>query len=137
MSPMCHVGRRLLLPIFISNVGRNQSASWIVTLTFLTKSVSNESTFFVQRAHSYRAFLRNHIRTNFTCSRDYRTVNLCSKLVLGTTGQSTCALNLFSSRQSSRFIPLDLLSSLQSSHFISILLLRHQEAHFIPLPLAL
>ena len=32
---------------------------------FLTTNVCNESAFFVQRAHPYRAFLRNHIRTNF------------------------------------------------------------------------
>ena len=65
MSPMNHVGRRLLPLIFIPNIGHNQSASRIIALTFLTKSVSNESAFFVQRAHPYRAFLRNHIRTNF------------------------------------------------------------------------
>ena len=65
MSPMNHVGRRLLPPIFILNSGHNQSASRIIALTFLTKNVSNESAFFVQRAHPYRAFLRNQIRTNF------------------------------------------------------------------------
>ena len=65
MSPMNHVGRRLLPPIFIPNIDHNQSASRIIALTFLTKNMSNESAFFVQRAHPYRAFLRNHIRTNF------------------------------------------------------------------------
>ena len=65
MSTMNHVGRRLLPPIFLPNIGHNQSASRIIALTFLTKNVSNESAFFVQRAHPYRAFLRNHIRTNF------------------------------------------------------------------------
>ena len=66
MSPMNHVGRRLLPPIFIPNISHNQSASRIVALTFLTKNMNNESLFFVQRAHPYRAFLRNHIRMNFT-----------------------------------------------------------------------
>ena len=37
-----------------------------VAFTFLVKSVSNESAFFVHRAHPYRAFLRNHTRTKFT-----------------------------------------------------------------------
>ena len=46
MSPMNHVGRRLLPPIFIPNIGHNQSASRIIALTFLTKNVSNESAFF-------------------------------------------------------------------------------------------
>ena len=98
ISPMSHISRRLLLPIFIANVGHNQLASRIVTLTFLTQSVNNESTFFVQRSHPYRAFLRNHIRTNFACSRDYRTVNLCSKLVLITKEQS---LHLYTSSRTS------------------------------------
>ena len=53
------------LPSSFPNSGHNQSASRIIALTFLTKNVSNESAFFVQRAHPYRAFLRNHIRTNF------------------------------------------------------------------------
>ena len=66
MSPMNHVDRRLLPPIFILNIGHNQSASRIVALTFLTENVSNESAFFVQRAHLYQAFLRNHTRTKFT-----------------------------------------------------------------------
>ena len=66
MLPMNHVGRRLLPPIFLPNIGHNQSASRIIALTFLTKNVSNESAFFVQRAHPYRVFLRNRIRTNFT-----------------------------------------------------------------------
>ena len=66
MSPTNHVGRRLLPLIFIPNIDDNRSASRIIALTFPTKSVSNESTFIVQRAHSYRAFLRNHIRTNHT-----------------------------------------------------------------------
>ena len=57
MSPTNHVGKRLLPPIFLP--------SRIIALTFLTKNVSNKSAFFVQRAHPYRAFLRNHIRTNF------------------------------------------------------------------------
>ena len=65
MSPMNHVGRRLLSPIFIPNIGHNQSASRIIALTFLIKNVSNESAFFVQRAHPYRAFLRNRTRTIF------------------------------------------------------------------------
>ena len=43
---MNHVGRRLLPPIFILNIGHNQSASRIVALTFLTKNVSDESAFF-------------------------------------------------------------------------------------------
>ena len=64
MSPMNHVGRRFLSPIFIPNSGHNQSASRIIALTFLTKNVSNESAFLVQ-IYPYRAFLRNHIRTNF------------------------------------------------------------------------
>ena len=62
---MNHVGSRLLAPIFLPNIGHNQSASRIIALTFLTKNVSNESAFFVQRAYPYRTFLRNHIRTNF------------------------------------------------------------------------
>ena len=37
MSPMNHVGRRLLPPIFIPNSGHNQSASRTIALTFLTK----------------------------------------------------------------------------------------------------
>ena len=65
MSPMNHVGRRLLPSIFIPNIGHNQSASRIIALTFPTKNVSNESAFFVQRVYPYRAFLRKHIRTNF------------------------------------------------------------------------
>ena len=65
MSPRTYVGRRLLPPIFLPNIGHNQSASRVIALTFLTKNISNESAFFVQRAHPYRAFLRNHIRTNF------------------------------------------------------------------------
>ena len=51
MSPMNHVGRRLLPPIFIPNIGHNQSVSRIIALTFLPKNVSNESAFFVQKAH--------------------------------------------------------------------------------------
>ena len=62
---MNHIGKRLLPPIFILNVGHNQSASRIIALTFLTENVSYESAFFVQRAYPYRAFLCNHIRTNF------------------------------------------------------------------------
>ena len=69
MSPMNHGGRKLLPPIFIPNIDDNQSASRIIALTFLIKSVSNESAFVVQRAHPYRAFLRNHIRTNFKVPR--------------------------------------------------------------------
>ena len=68
MSPRTQVGRRLLPPIFFPNIGHNQSASRIIALTFLTKNVSNESAFFVQRVHPYRAFLRTHIRTNFRVS---------------------------------------------------------------------
>ena len=68
MLPMSHVDRRLFPPIFISNVGHNQSVSRIVTLTFPTKSMNDESAFLVQRAHPYRAFLRNHIRTKSTAS---------------------------------------------------------------------
>ena len=62
---MNHVGRRLLPPIFIPNIGHNLSASRIIARSSLTKNMSNESAFFVHRAHPYRAFLRNHIRTNF------------------------------------------------------------------------
>ena len=65
MSPRTHVDRRLLPPIFLPNIGHNQSASRIIALTFLTKNVSSEFAFFVQRAHPYRAFLCNHIRKNF------------------------------------------------------------------------
>ena len=65
MSPRTHVGRGLLSSIFLPNIGHNQSASRIIALTFLTKNVSNESAFFVQRAHPYRAFLRTHIGINF------------------------------------------------------------------------
>ena len=65
MSPRTQVGTRLLSPLFLPNIGHNQSASRIIALTFLTKNVSNESAFFVQRAHPYRAFLRIHIRLNF------------------------------------------------------------------------
>ena len=61
---MNHAGRRLLPPIFIPNSCHNQSASRIIAFTFLTKNVSNESAFLVQMTHPYRAFLRNHIRTN-------------------------------------------------------------------------
>ena len=66
VSPMNHIGRRLFPPIFIPNIGHNQSGPRIIALIFLTKNVSNKSAFFVQRAHPYRAFLRNHIRKNFT-----------------------------------------------------------------------
>ena len=62
MSPRTQVGRRFLPPLFLPNIGPNQSTSRIIALTFLTKNVSNESAFFVQRAHPYRAFLRIHIR---------------------------------------------------------------------------
>ena len=62
MSPKTQVGRRFLPPLFLPNIGPNQSTSRIIALTFLTKNVSNESAFFVQRAHPYRAFLRIHIR---------------------------------------------------------------------------
>ena len=65
MSPINHVGKRLLPPIFIPNSGHKQSASRIIALTFLTKNVSNESAFLVQMGHLYRAFLRNQIQTNF------------------------------------------------------------------------
>ena len=65
MSPRIHVGRRLLPPIFLPDIGHSQSASRIIALTFLTKNVSNKSAFFVQRAHPYRAFLRTHVRINF------------------------------------------------------------------------
>ena len=65
MSPMTQVGRRLLPPLFLPNIGPNQSTSRIIVLTFLTKNVSNESAFFVQRAHPYQAFLRTDIRINF------------------------------------------------------------------------
>ena len=65
MSPRTQVGRRLLPLLFLPNIGHNQSASRIIALTFLTKNVSNDSAFFVQRAHPYRAFLRTHIRINF------------------------------------------------------------------------
>ena len=65
MSPRTQVGRRFLPPLFLPNIGPNQSTSRIIALTFLTKNVSNESAFFVQKAYPYRAFLRNHIRTNF------------------------------------------------------------------------
>ena len=65
MSPRAYVGRGLLPSIFLPNIGHNQSASRIIALTFLTKNVSNESAFFVQTAHPYRAFLRTHIRINF------------------------------------------------------------------------
>ena len=65
MSPRTQVGRRLLPPLFLPNIGPNQSTSRIIALTFLTKNVSNESAFFVQRVHPYRAFLRTDIRINF------------------------------------------------------------------------
>ena len=65
MSPRTQVGRRFLPPLFLPNIGHNQSASRIIAFTFLTENVSNESAFFVQRAHPYRAFLRTHIRINF------------------------------------------------------------------------
>ena len=65
MSPRTQVGRRLLSPLFLPNIGHNQSASRIIALTFLTENVSNETAFFVQRAHPYRAFLRTHIRISF------------------------------------------------------------------------
>ena len=68
MSPRTQVGRRLLPLLFLPNTGHNQSASRIIALTFLTKNVSNESAFFVQRAHPYRPFLRTHIRTNIKVS---------------------------------------------------------------------
>ena len=71
MSPRTQVGRRLLPPIFLPNIGHNQSASWIIALTFLTKNVSSESAFFVQRAHPYRVFLRTHIRINFRVSSSF------------------------------------------------------------------
>ena len=65
MSPRTQVGRRLLPPLFLPNIGHNQLASRIIAPTFLTKNVSSESAFFVQRAHPYQAFLRTHIRINF------------------------------------------------------------------------
>ena len=65
MSSRTQVGRRLLPPLFLPNIGPNQSTSRIIALTFLTKNVSNESAFFVQRVHPYRAFLRTDIRINF------------------------------------------------------------------------
>ena len=66
MSPRTQVGRRLLPPLFLPNIGPNQSTlSRIIALTFLTKNVSTESAFFVQRAHPYQSFLRIHIRINF------------------------------------------------------------------------
>ena len=73
MSPRTHVGRRLFPPLFLPNIGHNQSASRIIALTFLTSNVSNESAFYVQRAYQYRAFLRTHIRINFRVS-SYLTV---------------------------------------------------------------
>ena len=65
MSPRTQVGRKFLPPLFLPNIGHNQSASRIIAFTFLTENVSNKSAFFVQRAHPYRAFLRTHIRINF------------------------------------------------------------------------
>ena len=106
MSPRTHVSRRLLPPIFLPNVGHNQSASRIIAFTFLTENVSNESAFFVQRAHPYRAFLhkyiraegqlngtailRNHTRTKFTASA---TTGGSTILVLEPMEQSTYSLN--------------------------------------------
>ena len=65
MSPRTQVGRRFLSPLFLPNIGPNQSTSRIIAPTLLTKNVSNESAFFVQRAHPYQAFLRIHIRISF------------------------------------------------------------------------
>ena len=65
MSPRTQVGRRFLPPLFLPNIGPNQSTSRIISLTLLTKNVNNESAFFVQRAHPYQAFLRIHIRISF------------------------------------------------------------------------
>ena len=114
---MNHVDRRLLPPIFILNIGHNQSASRIVALTFLTENVSNESAFFVQRAHLYQAFLRNHTRTKFTAPTELLRSSYGSYgsygaptasgsspiLVLEPTEQSTDALNY-------RAVPIFLLS---------------------------
>ena len=60
---MSHVGRVLTPPIF-NHRRLSQWVVWILVLTFITKSVNNESASFVQKAHPYRAFLRNHIRTS-------------------------------------------------------------------------
>ena len=62
---MNHIGRRLFPPIFIPNIGHNQSGPRIIALIFLTKNVSNKSAFLVQMGHPCRAFLRNQIRPNF------------------------------------------------------------------------
>ena len=56
-----------------------RALTWVITIGslpsfFLTKRMSNKSAFFVQRAHPYRAFLRNHTRTNLTGSHNYRAV---------------------------------------------------------------
>ena len=109
MSPMSHVGRRLLPPIFIPNVGHNQSASGIVTLTFLTKNVNNESAFFIQQRYPHSEL--SSVRTQDELDFFYytRKVNLCSILVLTTTEQSTWSLEDTAVTSS-----LDLFSYLQS-----------------------
>ena len=54
----------LHLPSSIVNVLANEQRGSLSSL-FLTKSMNNESASFVQMGHPYRAFPRNHIRTNF------------------------------------------------------------------------
>ena len=61
---MNHVSRVLTPPIF----NHRRLSQWVArirVLTFITKSMNNESASFVQKGHPYRAFLRNHISKNF------------------------------------------------------------------------
>ena len=149
MSPRTHVSRRLLPPIFLPNVGHNQSASRIIAFTFLTENVSNESAFFVQRAHPYRAFLhkyiraegqlnrtailRNHTRTKFTASATTGgSTQLLhpSRLALIITEQSHnlyCFYCFYAIKRvnytcSRTYGTINLFSKLQSSHHILLLL---------------
>ena len=52
-TPMSQICRRLSPRILFINIGYNQWASRIVTLTFLPKSVNNESAFSVQEGYTH------------------------------------------------------------------------------------
>ena len=60
---MSHAGRVLTSPIF-NRQRLNQWVAQIVVLVFITRSMNSESASFVKKPPPYRAFFRNHIRTN-------------------------------------------------------------------------
>ena len=115
MSPTNHVGTRLLAPTFLPNIGHNQSASPIIALTFLTKNVRNKSAILIQRAHLYRAFLRNHIRTNF---------RVPSALKVTTVSRVSSALTV-------NRVPSSLTLLLLFRLLLHLLFLRNYESHSI------